>query len=164
MATNAPTTIADRVKAEMEALCAVSSPWGDHPGAERCLSLVQEFAPAGAGVERISSSSSACVDDLVLRWQGSGSRRLMLLGHVDTVVSHAAHRPVEQRAERLVGSGTADMKGGVAVSLAVARELVRDPAQYAELALLLVADEEWRVQPFKQAPHFSGYDACLCFE
>ena len=154
----------DRVQAEMEALCAVSSPWGDHPGAERCIELVLGFLPAGGEPRRIPSSSSACVPDLHVRWRGSGTRRLMLLGHLDTVVAHERHRPVALEHGRLVGSGTSDMKGGVAISLAVARALVADPAQFAELSLLLVTDEEWRTEPFRHSPRFLGYDACLCFE
>jgi glutamate carboxypeptidase len=156
--------VAARVRAEMEALCAVSSPWSDHPGAERCIELVLDFLPAGGEVQRITSSSEPCVDDLVVTYPGTGSPRLMLLGHLDTVVAHAAHRPVTVEGDRLVGSGTSDMKGGVAISLAVARDLVATPEAYAELSVLLVCDEEWRTQPFIHGPRFSHYDACLCFE
>ena len=35
---------------------------------------------------------------------------------------------------------------------------------YAEVALLLVNDEEWRVGPLQHASTFAGWDACLCFE
>ncbi len=157
-------TIGTRVQSEMEALCAVSSPWGDHPGAERCVALALEFLPAGGEVQRIPCSSAACVEDLLVTWRGSGTRRLMLLGHLDTVVSHQHHRPVQLEDGKLVGSGTSDMKGGVAISLAVARALVPDSAAYAELAVLLVTDEEWRTEAFVHAPRFAGYDACLCFE
>jgi glutamate carboxypeptidase len=80
------------------------------------------------------------------------------------VISHAAHRPVERDGERLYGSGTADMKGGVAVSLALARELAASPDDFGELALLLVCDEEWRTAPFSHVGRFADYDACLCFE
>lgn len=164
MVPDATTEVTARVQAEMEALCAVSSPWGDHPGVERCIELAVSFLPAGGEVERIPSSSSACADDLLVRYRGSGSRRLMLLGHLDTVVAHAHHRPVTLEHGRLTGSGTSDMKGGVAISLAVARALVGEPDRFAELAVLLVTDEEWRTEPFIHAPRFAGYDACLCFE
>jgi glutamate carboxypeptidase len=56
------------------------------------------------------------------------------------------------------------MKGGVILSLGVTRALARHPEMFAELAVLLVTDEEWRVAPFRHAARFSGYDACLCFE
>jgi glutamate carboxypeptidase len=164
MALDMSTDTAARVRAEMEALCAVSSPWGDHAGAERCIELALSFLPDGGDVGRIPSSSSACVDDLLVTFRGSGARKMMLLGHLDTVISHEHHQPVRLENGRLIGSGTSDMKGGVAISLAVARALVAAPEDYAELSVLLVTDEEWRTEPFVHAPRFGGYDACLCFE
>ncbi len=98
------------------------------------------------------------------RVQGVGTQRLMLLGHVDTVVGHDAHQPLRRDGDRLYGTGTVDMKGGVVLSLGVARALARRPESFAELAVLLVTDEEWRLAPFVHAPRFAGYDACLCFE
>ena len=56
------------------------------------------------------------------------------------------------------------MKGGVAISLGVLRALCERRDQFAELALLLVVDEEWRSVPFIHAERFTGFDACLCFE
>jgi glutamate carboxypeptidase len=44
------------------------------------------------------------------------------------------------------------------------RELAERPELYAELAVLLVVDEEWRTAPFAHAERFAGFDACLCFE
>jgi glutamate carboxypeptidase len=164
MALDATTDLAARVQAEMEALCAVSSTWGDHEGAERCIDLAVSFLPAGGEILRIPSSSVECVDDLLVTYVGSGSGRLMLLGHLDTVVAREHHQPVRLEAGRLIGSGTSDMKGGVAISLAVARALHAEPETFAELAVLLVTDEEWRTEPFVHAPRFAGYGACLCFE
>jgi glutamate carboxypeptidase len=89
---------------------------------------------------------------------------VLLLGHVDTVVGHDAHKPPRRDTDRLYGSGTADMKGGVVLALGVARALAREPISFAELAVLLVTDEEWRATPFVHARRFADYDACLCFE
>jgi glutamate carboxypeptidase len=46
----------------------------------------------------------------------------------------------------------------------VLRALVQRPADFAEIALLLVVDEEWRLGPFAHVDRFAGFDACLCFE
>ena len=92
-------------------------------------------------------------------------RKLLLLGHLDTVVAHAAHRPMEQADGRYTGSGTIDMKGGDVLALGVhARAGRAAGATSAEVALLLVCDEEWRQAPFAHAARFAGWDACLCFE
>jgi glutamate carboxypeptidase len=56
------------------------------------------------------------------------------------------------------------MKGGVVIALGVARMLSRRPDAFAELSVLLVTDEEWRIEEFAHRERFAGYDACLCFE
>jgi glutamate carboxypeptidase len=156
--------LASRVLEEMEQLVAVSSPSGDHEGAERVLALCQQFLPEESQVERLPCSTEICSPDLLARISGSGDCRIVLLGHIDTVIAHAEHQPVRPEGERLYGSGTADMKAGVALALAVVRALAADPTRFAELALLLVCDEEWRTAPFAHTARFEGYDACLCFE
>jgi glutamate carboxypeptidase len=57
------------------------------------------------------------------------------------------------------------MKGGDVLALGVLSALAAGggPA-FAEVALLLVNDEEWRTVPFGHAQRFAGFDACLCFE
>jgi glutamate carboxypeptidase len=156
--------IARRATRELEALVAVSSPSGDVHGAEECLSVAAALVPDEATVERIPCSSPGHAPDLVARLNGTGTRRVLLLGHVDTVVAHADHRPLHRDDGKLVGSGSVDMKGGVVLALGVLRALAQAPERYAEAALLLVADEEWRTAPFAHAPRFAGWDACLCFE
>ncbi len=80
------------------------------------------------------------------------------------MIAHAAHRPLAREGEQLIGSGSVDMKGGVVLSLGVLRALAARPRDYAEVALLLVCDEEWRTAPFSHTERFAGWDACLCFE
>ena len=46
------------------------------------------------------------------------------------------------------------MKGGVALALGVMRELAERPELYAEVAVLLVNDEEWRTVPFAHTERF----------
>jgi glutamate carboxypeptidase len=149
---------------ELEALVAVSSPSGDVAGAEECVALAIAFLPTEAEVERVECSTPRHAPDLVGRLHGTGSKRVLLLGHLDTVVAHGAHQPLGRDGDRLTGSGTVDMKGGVALSLALMRELAERPDLYAEAAVLLVNDEEWRTAPFAHAERFAGFDACLCFE
>jgi glutamate carboxypeptidase len=149
---------------ELEALVAVSSPSGDLEGAEECVALATAFLPTEAEVERIACSTPNHAPDLVGRLRGGGDRRVVLLGHLDTVVHHDAHRALARDGDRLSGSGAVDMKGGVALALALMRELADRAELYAELAVLLVNDEEWRTAPFIHAQRFAGFDVCLCFE
>jgi len=161
---DAAAEIAARAERDLEALVAVSSPSGDVDGAEECIALVGALAPPEAEIERHRCSTLGHADDLLLRLRGSGECRLLLLGHLDTVIGHDSHRPLERDGERLIGSGTVDMKGGDVLALGILRALAGRTADYAEVALLLVTDEEWRSAPFAHVDAFAGWDACLCFE
>lgn len=157
--------IALRARRELEALVGVSSPSGDAVAAEEVLAIVSALLPSDAAVERPGCSSPEHAPDLLARVEGTGRVRLLLLGHVDTVVQHPRHRRLEDGADgRLVGSGTVDMKGGVVLALGVLRALVEEGHAFAEVTLLAVTDEEWRTHPFVHGPRFAGFDACLCFE
>jgi glutamate carboxypeptidase len=126
--------------------------------------VVAALLPSEVEVERLPCSSPEHADDLLARLPGGGDRRLLLLGHLDTVVAHSGHRGLERDGERLVGSGTIDMKGGVVLALGVMRALAAFPESFAEVALLAVTDEEWRTGALDHGPRFAGFDACLCFE
>jgi len=156
--------IAAHAERELEALVAVSSPSGDIPGAEEAIAVCSALLPPEARVERVPSSTPQGAHDLIARVEGSGQRRLLLVGHLDTVIGHEAHGPLRREGDRLYGPGTTDMKGGVILALGVARALTARPELFAELALLLVTDEEWRTQQFVHTERFGRFDSCLCFE
>ncbi len=156
--------LAASATAELQELVDISSPSGDIDGAERALAVCIGLLPDGASIDRPDCSSPHHAPDLIGTVTGTGTRRMMLLGHVDTVVSHDAHQALRRDGDRLYGTGTVDMKGGDVLALGVARVLARRPETFAELAVLMVTDEEWRTRPFVHAARFAGYDACLCFE
>jgi glutamate carboxypeptidase len=156
--------IASRSERELEALVGVSSPSGDVDGAEEALAVCAAFLPPKAEIERIPCSTPGSAPDMVARVRGQGSGRLLLLGHVDTVIGHSSHAPLRRDGERLYGPGAVDMKGGDVLALGVARALASRLDSFDELSVLLVTDEEWRVEPFRHVERFAAYDACLCFE
>ena len=65
-------------------------------------------------------------DAIVARTQLGRERRVVIAGHIDTVPINA-NLPVREESGYLVGRGTVDMKGGVAVALKLAAELT-EPA------------------------------------
>src|SRR5579884_662848 len=156
--------IASRAPRELDALVGVSSPSGDIDGAEEALAVCAALLPPQAEIERVECSTPGSAPDLIARIAGQGSARLLLLGHVDTVIGHSSHVPLRRDGDRLYGPGTVDMKGGVVLSLGVARALAQRPETFAEVSVLLVTDEEWRRHEFRHIAQFAGYDACLCFE
>jgi glutamate carboxypeptidase len=160
----ATSALAAEAEADLEALVAISSPSGDAEGAEAALTLCTERLPTTAVLARVPCSSPGHVPDLLARIAGTGAGRILLLGHVDTVVAHAVHVPLDREGDTWRGSGAVDMKGGVALALGLARWLAERPESFAELGVLLVVDEEWRSERFAHVSRFAGYDACLCFE
>ncbi|HKE81095.1 MAG TPA: M20/M25/M40 family metallo-hydrolase [Solirubrobacteraceae bacterium] len=156
--------IAAHAERELEALVAISTPSGDRHGADEAVALVAALSPNEATIERVPCSSPDHADDVVVRVTGTGTRRVLLLGHLDTVIAHEEHRPLTRDGDKLVGSGAIDMKGGDVLAVGVLRALAARPADFAEVALLLVCDEEWRLGPFVHVPRFAGFNACLCFE
>jgi glutamate carboxypeptidase len=156
--------IARRAERELEALVGVSSPSGDARGAEECAAICAALLPEDVEVERPPCSSPGHAPDLLATLHGSGTRRIVLVGHTDTVIAHEHHRPARRDGDHILGSGTVDMKGGVVLALGVLRALAARRGDFAEAALLLVCDEEWRSAPFAHTERFAGWDACLCFE
>lgn len=157
--------IAERALTEAAELVALSTPSGDARAAERAAGLVSsQMLPAAARTERVPCSSPEHAPDLLASLVGTGSARILLLGHLDTVFAHERHRPPAIANGVMRGSGTIDMKGGDALALGVFRALAEIPESFAEVALLFVNDEEFRTEPFAHGPRFGGFDACLCFE
>ena len=160
----AASAIAEHAERELEALVGISTPSGDAAAAEEAVALCAALLPADVKVERIECSTPNHAPDLLARVSGTGTGRVLLLGHLDTVVAHEQHRPMERDGDKLIGSGTVDMKGGIVLALGVMRALAEQPDAFAEVALLAVNDEEWRTGSLVHGPRFEGYDACLCFE
>jgi glutamate carboxypeptidase len=84
--------------------------------------------------------------DIVLgSFEGTGSRKLMLIAHMDTVYQHGIldTEPYKVDGNRIYGPGIADDKGGVAVVLH-ALQILKDAgwADYAKLTVLFNPDEE----------------------
>jgi succinyl-diaminopimelate desuccinylase len=77
-------------------------------------------------------------DNLVARTQLGRDQRLVLAGHTDTVPAHAGQR-IDLAPDRVSGLGATDMKGGLAVMLALART-VSEPT--VDLTYVFYAREE----------------------
>jgi glutamate carboxypeptidase len=84
-------------------------------------------------------------DSLVARWHGSGTAKVLLVGHLDTVypIGWCADHPFATDAGRVVGPGTADMKGGLLAGLFAIEALRANRFEhFAEIAFVLNSDEE----------------------
>jgi glutamate carboxypeptidase len=76
---------------------------------------------------------------------GTGQRRIMLLGHMDTIYPADTLKtsPIRKEGNKLYGPGVADDKGGIAVMLH-ALQILKDAGwkNYAQITVLLSPDEE----------------------
>ena len=107
-------------------LCAIDSPDRPPRGARRVRDADRASGPPRPAAPSTSLPSPVGLH-VVARTHGAGGRRILLLGHHDTVFppGTAAARPVRIEGERALGPGVADMKGGVLVGLAALERLAR---------------------------------------
>jgi succinyl-diaminopimelate desuccinylase len=105
-----------------EALCAVPSVSGDEAAlADGVEAWLRARAPA-LELTRVANN-------VVARTTGSAPRRVVLGGHLDTVPANANAEP-RRDGDTLHGLGSADMKGGLAVLLALAERANRHPGRF----------------------------------
>jgi glutamate carboxypeptidase len=106
---------------------------------------------------------------VVARRRGTGTRRILLFAHMDTVFADgtAALRPYRESEGRAYGPGVSDDKGGLLAGIHAAEVLVRAGYDgYGELVLALTPDEEIG-SPASAAilrAVATGVDAALCLE
>ncbi len=143
----------------------VDSPGGDVSAVDRMAAIIahrlEEF---GLHPELVPAGDSGLYLHATL--EGSGTARVALLGHHDTVfpAGTAVARPFSQDGSRCYGPGVADMKGGLVVGAHAARLLALGDRPFALLELISCPDEESRPGAPATLDRFRDYDAVLCLE
>jgi glutamate carboxypeptidase len=130
---------------DLENLVNIDSGTEDAEGLARVSQLLaQRLKDLGATVERLAAPPAA---GPVVRgtFAGTGSARIMLMVHFDTVFpkGEAAKRPFKVVGNKAFGPGVADAKGGIAIllhALQLARQRGFD--NYKTLTVLFNSDEE----------------------
>ncbi len=123
----------------------VNSYTGNIDGCNRVADLLLEsFALPGLTAERVPGTG--CGDHLIWRtpaWETAPDRRVVLVGHHDTVFPPGTFEVWEEDGHRLRGPGVLDMKGGLA-TIRTALAALADEGALAglPLAVVTVADEE----------------------
>ena len=134
----------DNYLADLRHLVAIDSGTYDRAGANQVNDwLMARLLPLGFRIQRFPQTETG--DHMLATLTGQGRRKILLLGHSDTVypAGTAAARPLTQVGDKLLGPGTCDMKAGLLTGLyAIEALLWADFNDFAELRLLVVADEE----------------------
>lgn len=128
---------------QVQAWSAINTGTGNLTGlAQQAALLADAFAalPGEIAMEQPAPVTAVAADGremamdygkhLVLRVRPAAPRRMLLTGHMDTVfaVDHPFQTQRWLDDETLIGPGTADMKGGIAVILAALAAFERSPA------------------------------------
>jgi len=124
----------------------IESGSGDVEGLKKMADFTEARLKAlGASTERRKTTSGAGADMVIATFKGSGTRKLMLIAHMDTVYQRGilATEPYHVDGNRIYGPGIADDKGGIAVVLH-ALKMLKDAGwqDYAQLTVSFNPDEE----------------------
>ena len=94
------------------------------------------------------------------------AKKLLLLGHLDTVFPPAKFEKYTEDEEWIYGPGVCDMKGGNIVALEALRELKRSDVEIKNIDVLFVSDEETGSDDSKHltAELAQEYDYCFVYE
>src|SRR5262245_26650116 len=138
----------------LQELVSIESGSRDIDGLNRIAEVIaNRLRTLGGEVEFVAPGSDARFDDtparigrmVLARFKGTGTRRILLLAHMDTVYERGmgAKQPFRVEGDRAYGLGIADDKHGVALilhTLAILQAMKSQP--YAQLTVLITADEE----------------------
>ena len=130
----------------LHTLVSIESGSGDIPGLLQMASTVEGRLKAlGFSTERTKATTGTGADIVVGKLTGTGTKRIMLEAHMDTVYQTGIlqTQPWKQVGNQLYGPGIADDKGGIAVILHALR-ILRDAGwrDYASLTVVFNPDEE----------------------
>jgi glutamate carboxypeptidase len=124
----------------------IESGSGDVAGLAKMADFTEPRLKAlGAATTRQKTTAGAGADIVIGTFEGTGTRKLMLIAHMDTVYQRGilATEPYHVDGTRIYGPGIADDKGGIAVVLH-ALKILKDTGwrDYASLTVSFNPDEE----------------------
>jgi glutamate carboxypeptidase len=138
----------------LQELVSIESGSRDIEGLNRISELIaSRLRTLGGAVEFVAPGADARFDDtpkqigrmVLARFKGTGTRRILLLAHMDTVYERgmSVKQPFRIDGDRAYGLGIADDKQGVALILhTIAMLQAAKFQQYGTLTVLITGDEE----------------------
>ena len=130
------------LRRDIEALVHLESPSDDKAAVDRCGDrLVSMLEAAGARVSRLRQETRG---DHVRAEFAGGPRRVLILGHFDTVwpLRQIERMPIREEDGRLHGPGVYDMKASIAIALLAVRALEVHRRPRPRIVMLWTTDEE----------------------
>ena len=105
-------------------------------------------------------------DHLHFTSQSRDGKKMLLLGHLDTVFPPNSFEEYKEDDEWIYGAGVCDMKGGNFVAYKALKNIYNEFGKIYNIDFLLVSDEETGSDDskFLSAKLASNYDYCMVFE
>lgn len=130
--------------ADLHELVAIDSGTPDKTGVDAVgAEMGRRLVDLGCEVARLPHDVYG--DSLVARLRGTGNRKVVMVGHMDTVygVGTTGEHPFYLSEDRAYGPGAADMKGCILAGLYAMRALLETgQTKFGEVVLFLNPDEE----------------------
>lgn len=129
---------------DLRLLCGIDCGTHNKEGVDRVGAWVAERA-VGNGWRVLVHPRPNGGDIVQATVPGNGTRRILLVAHMDTVYPDgtAAARPLRQEEDRLVGPGSCDMKAGLLAGIYAVEALqATNQTPFREVVLLFTGDEE----------------------
>jgi len=142
-------SLRSRLAKEVLDLCRIDSVTGDE---DVITEVLAERLQRVEGVELVRVGKS-----LAVRGPWRGRPRIGLVGHTDTVPPSPIDPPAAIEGDRVIGLGASDMKGGLAVMLALLDDLDLETIPY-DLALVFYDGEEGPFEGSGLGPLLEGVD------
>jgi glutamate carboxypeptidase len=111
--------------------------------------LEKEFQAVGFATRWVSMDAVKRAPSLVAEHRGTEGKRVLLIGHMDTVFEPSSpFQKFVRTGETATGPGTADMKGGIVVMLSALKALrTADALNNATITVFITGDEESAGKP-----------------
>ena len=150
---------------ELATLIEINSYTGNKAGVDASGQLVAQWMEA-LGYLTQRHSRETLGDHLHFCAPKVSGKKILLLGHLDTVFPQGEFEGFREDGQWIYGPGVCDMKGGIYVALCALRTIHRERGGIHNIDMLLVSDEETGSDDSKLVTtKLAGqYDACLVFE
>ena len=133
--------------------------------------LQREFVELGFSTRWVKMDAVGRANHLVAERRGTQGKRLLLIGHMDTVFEpFSAFKTLKREGDRAAGPGVHDMKGGLVVMIEALRALhAMGALEDRSITVFITSDEEYPGDPasISRAEFIEAgrrADAALCFE
>lgn len=151
--------------AELAQLVEINSYTKNKVGVDEVGKLYSQWMAAiGFSIEQHSREHIG--DHILYKSPQSKGKKVLLLGHFDTVFPPGTFDSFHQDQDWIYGPGVCDMKGGNYVALTALRQIHEEYGHIANIDVLMVSDEESGSDDSKKLTQkiAPDYDLCLVFE